>query len=267
MGRKKHRVLMRIGLGLIGGLLGLAGGLVLASTLFDSSENSRLETALRESQTSVSKLQSEVQGLQSDLEEMESPSQALADELAGIAERDEALKVQLSQALQRESSALQVLAQVESELELATSDQTALREQVQLVRSQASRDKSSLEAMREMLDLIEGHRLLLVELRRDLPVSREESIAYWSNLKTAAVKADPSLASPANKVIIRIDNYYDWNERSPDPSVSLDAYLTWQMDFSTSGAIAYEEATYNFNKEALLSVINQMDSIVIKLAP
>ena len=156
---------------------------------------------------------------------------------------------------------------MESELELATSDQTALRNQVQSIRSQASKDKSSLEAVRGMLDLVEGHRLLLVELRRELPVSREESIAYWSKLKKAAVKADPSLASPADKVIIRIDNYYDWNERSPDPSVSLDAYLNWQKDYSTSGAIAYEEATYNFNREALLSVINQIDSIVINLTP
>ena len=267
MGGKKHRVPMRIGLGLIGGLLGIAGGLALANTVFDSSENLRLETALLESQTKVSNLQSEVQGLQSDLEEMESPFHALTDELEGIAQKEEVLHVQLSQALQRESSALQALAQAESELELATSDETALRKQVQLIQSQASKDKSSLGAIREMLDLVEGHRLLLVELRRDLPISREESIAYWSNLKTAAVKADPSLASPADKVIIRIDNYYDWNERSPDPSVSLDAYLTWQEDYSISGAIAYEEATYNFNREALLSVINQMDSIVIKLTP
>ena len=116
-----------------------------------------------------------------------------------------------------------------------------------------------------MFDLVEGHRLLLVELRKDLPISREESNTYWSNIKTVAVKANPSLASPADKVIIRIDNYYDWNDRSLNPSASLDDYLIWQRDYTTSGAIDYEEATYNFNREALLSVINQMDSIIIQL--
>ena len=246
MGRKNHRVLIRIGLILIGGLLGLAGGLALASTVFDSSEESGLETALLDSQTRVSQLQAEVEDLQSDLGEMESPFHAFTDELAEAAQREELLLVQLSQALQRESSDMQALARVESELELATSAQAALNEHVQSIRSQVSKDKSSLESIREMFDLVEGHRLLLVELRKDLPISREESNTYWSNIKTVAVKANPSLASPADKVIIRIDNYYDWNDRSLDPSVSLDDYLTWQRDYTTSGAIDYEEATYNF---------------------
>ena len=256
----------------IAGLLGLAGGLGLDSSGVDSSEDSGLQLVVRDSQIRVSQLQAEVHGLRADLEEVDSASQVLVENLATATRKEKALQMQLSQAEERASSALLAQAQMESDLELLASTQeqvAALEEQIKPIQLQAAKDQGNLEAVGEMSDTIERHRLLLVDLRKEVPQTRKGSLTYWRGIKTTATKADPALASSANNVILRIDSYYDWNDMSPDPTVPpaefANAYFEWQARFTVSGAEAYVEATDNFTRDALLAVINQMDSVVSKL--
>ena len=255
---QKSNVQIWVGISLIAALLGLAGGMGLASTVLDSSGDSGLEPALRNSQASVSQLEAEVQDLQTDLEDMDSESQSLAKELG----------MQLSQAEAQASSALQALAQKESELELLSSAEeqiATLEEQIQSLQSQEAGGQGNLEAVRELSDTVEKHRLLLVELRKDLPATREEAVIYWKNIKTIAARADPALTSPADRVILKIDNYFDWIDRSPNLTASSDDYFDWLGERTTSGAIGYEDATDTFTRDALLAVINQLDSVVSRL--
>ena len=120
-----------------------------------------------------------------------------------------------------------------------------------------------------MSDSIERHRLLLVELRKEVPEARDQSIDHWKGIKSIAIKADPALAWSADEVILRIDNYYDWNDRSPGTAIPTlefaTAYSEWQALFTISGAEAYVEATEMFTEDALLSVINQIESVVGRL--
>jgi hypothetical protein len=257
-GSKKSTVQIWVGITLIAGLLGLAGGLGLASTVLDTSGGSGLKADLRDSQARVSQLQA-------DLEEVNSASQVLAEKLAGATQKEDDLRMQLSQAEARASSALQALTQKVSELELTTSAQ----EQLQSIQTQLAKEQANLTALREMSDAVERHRLLLVELRKDTPQTREESTTYWRNIKTLAARANPALASPADRVILKIDNYFNWNDRSPSPTGPTDeyfnAYFDWRADYNTSGAIAYEDAVITFTRDALLAVITQMDSVVSRL--
>ena len=78
--RKKSSVQIWVGISLIAALLGLAGGIGIASTVLDSSGNSGLESALRDSQARVTQLEAEVQDLQTDLEDRGSAYQVLAKE-------------------------------------------------------------------------------------------------------------------------------------------------------------------------------------------
>lgn len=234
---KKSNVLIWVGVTLIAGLLGLAGGLGLASSVLDSSGDPALKSALLDSQTKVAELQAEANDIQTQLEGMDSASQTLVQE-------KEKLQTQLSQ---------------------AEAQTTATQEQVQSVQSQLTKAQDKLEAVREMSDALERHRLLLVELRKDSPKTREESIAYWNNIKTLAARADPALASPVDRVILRIDNYFDWDDRSPGSTASSNDYLSWLADYTTSGANAYEEAAASFTRDALQAVITQMDSVVARL--
>ena len=116
-----------------------------------------------------------------------------------------------------------------------------------------------------MYDSLEDHRALLLELRREMPADREESLAYWSNIHRVAVDANPALSSEAEKVLVRIDNYYTWKDGGPDPSDSVDEYLDWRKAYAPSGAEAYEEATLIFNQQALLSVVNRIDTVLALL--
>jgi TolA-binding protein len=246
---ENNKILIRVGIALMVGLLGLAAGLWLGSTVLDSSGD-------------------KISGLQSDLELAGLESQALVEELAAAAQVEETLLAQLSDAEEQASSALQALTQMESDMEVLSSAQEqilTLEKQIQSIQSQVTEEQGSLESLREMSDTVERHRLLLVELRKELPESREESIAYWNTMKTIASRADTALASPADKVILKIDNYFDWNERTPSPTAPVDDYMAWLADYSTSGAIAYEEANVTFTREALLSVIGQMDTVVSRL--
>ena len=234
---KKSNVLIWVGITLIAGLLGLAGGLGLASSVLDSSEDPALKSALLDSQTRVAQLQAEANDILIKLEGMNSASQAMVRE-------KEQLQTRLSQ---------------------AEAQATSVQEQVQSVQSQLAKAQDKLEAAREMSNALERHRLLLVELRKDSPKTRGESIAYWNNIKTLAARADPALASPVDRVILRIDNYFDWDDRSPGSTASSDDYLNWLADSTTSGANAYEEAAASFTRDALQAVITQMDAVVSRL--
>ena len=248
-GEENSNVLIRVGIILMVGLLSLGAGLWLGSTVLDSSGD-------------------KISGLQSDLELAGSEAQALVVELAAAAQVEETLRTQLSDAEEQASLTLQTLTQMESDMEVLSSAQEqilTLEEQIQSIQSQVAEEQGNLKALSELSDSIERHRLLLVELRKELPGTREESITYWTTMKTIAAKADPTLASPADKVILKIDNYFDWNERTPNPTAPVDDYLAWLADYSPSGAIAYEDANVFFIREALLSVISQMDTVVSRL--
>jgi hypothetical protein len=157
---------------------------------------------------------------------------------------------------------------MESDMEMLSSagkQAVTLEEQIQSIQSQMESQQSNLETLTEMSDSVEKHRLLLVELRKDLPLTREDSVAYWNTMKAVASNADPALAPPVDRIILKIDNYFDWNERTPSPTAPADYHLDWLAEYSISGAIDYEDASVTFTKEALLSVISQMDTVVSSL--
>ena len=248
-GDENSNVLVRVGITLMVGLLGLAAGLWLGSTVLDSSGD-------------------KISSLQSDLDLAGLESKALVEEMAAAAKVEKTLLAQISDAKEQASSALHTLTQMESDLEMLSSAQEqilTLEKQIQPIQPQATEKQGNLEFLREMSDVVERHRLLLVELRKDLPLTREEAEAYWDTMKTIASRADPALASPADKVILKIDNYFDWNDRSPNPTAPSEEYMDWLADYSTSGATAYEDANVTFVREALLSVISQMDTVVSRL--
>ncbi|MQF48584.1 hypothetical protein FIM08_01580 [SAR202 cluster bacterium AC-647-N09_OGT_505m] len=268
--RKNSNVQIWAGISLITALLGLAGGMWLASTVLYSSEDSDLAHGLRASQARVSQLETEVWELRTDLKDSDSASQALAEELAGATHREKNLGLQLSQAEAQAYSALQTLTQKESELLTPAEEQIAtLEAKIQSLQSQETEGTDNPEAISEMSNIVERHRLLLVELRKEPPETREGTATYWYNIRTIASKAAPALTSPADKVILKIDNYFDWSERSPNITIPADeysdAYFDWLDQFTLTGAEAFVKATESFRRDALLEVITHLDSIVSRL--
>jgi hypothetical protein len=228
-GSEKNTFLIRVGITVIVGLLSLATGLWLGSAVLDSSDHK------------VSDRQTDVETFQPEPEVPSSASQSLTEELAAATHLNGSLVAQLSAAEEQVSG---------------------LEKQVESIQSQIVGGQVNLETLKEMSYDVEKHRILLVELRKNPPQTREEAITYWNLMKTIATRADTALASPAGKVILKIDNYFDWSARTPSVTTSTDDYINWLADYVTSGAAAYEEATATFIREALLAVITEMDTVV-----
>ena len=257
-GGPRNNTVVWFGVTLIAALLGLAGGLGLGSLLLEPSETTAPSATLAE----LSQLQEQVQGQQADLDTRTAESLGLASDLETAGAREADLRAQIAQRDAQMGAAPQ-----EGVVALGNSVAN-LEEQLRLALTQLESSNGSdiLNVIKESANTVEKHRLLLVEMRRDIPVDRDEARAYWSNIKAIAADADPALVTPIDRIILRIDNYFDWDERQPSLNVSVDdAYLAWLESYSLSGANEYGTYVDVFTKDALLAIINQLDSIVTQL--
>ena len=257
-GGRKNTTAIWVGVAMMAALLGLAGGLRLGALLVGSGES----TTDGVSSAEVAQLEEQVQQLQSDLDAKTSEALTLGEDLREAAALEADLHRQLA-----ESGALDAASPNQSEVGLkGTVDDLHQQLQDALEQLEASPGRDGLNEIRERADLVEKHRLLLVEMRRDIPVTREDARDYWSNLKSIAADADPSLVTPIDRIILRIDNYFDWDERQPSLQVSVDdEYLAWLESYGLSGASEYSAYVDVFTKDAMLAIINQLDSIVTQL--
>lgn len=257
-GGPRNNTVVWFGVTLIAALLGLAGGLGLGSLLLEPSETTAPSATLAE----LSQLQEQVQGLQADLDTRTAESLTLASDLETAGAQEADLRAQIAQRDAQMGTAPQ-----EGVVALGNSVAN-LEEQLRLALTQLESSNGSdiLNVIKESANTVEKHRLLLVEMRRDIPVDRDEARAYWSNIKAIAADADPALVTPIDRIILRIDNYFDWDERQPSLNVSVDdTYLAWLESYSLSGANEYGTYVDVFTKDALLAIINQLDSIVTQL--
>ena len=112
-----------------------------------------------------------------------------------------------------------------------------------------------LDVSKEIRQL-EPHRLLLVELRKDMPDTRKTAIEYWKRVKSMAAKADPSLGPKADRVIRLLPTYFDWAEGEyVDTYESVATYVD-------SGANDFGTIIGDFEKDVFLSIINRIDALI-----
>ena len=232
-----QNVLMKIGFTIFVALLGSAMGMLIASNYTNQDQTSVTQTSMpnQDSNTVIQDLRAE--------------NAELSKQLTQISDRvnkDSVDNQALSDNYQLKIDNLQM--------------------ELQSLKTQVSRDisdNSNASQFRDLPVTLEQHRVMLVELRKSLPETREGTAGYWYNMKNIATKADPSLSSSVDRVILKIDNYYDWSDDNPGNQSSAQAFLQWQSDYRSSGAIAYEEATVAFTKDSLQSVITKLESIVL----
>lgn len=227
---KRNFAYILLGIISIALLLGTALGIAISSNISPSSNTS----------ARLNQMDAEINKLKLDLENSNIEAQELT--------------VRLTQTDENYQNVLSDL--IESQTDLALKELT---------------DKSSGNAnlgpeLYEELNRMEKHRLLLVEIRKDPPLVREDAIEHWIKIKTVASRANPSLSSPADKIMITIDNYFDWKDRNPSASGTSGELAYWIDDYELSGASGYDKAILNFTEEALLAVISHMDSISESLA-
>ena len=242
-------VLIWFGVAAVVGALSLAAGLWLG----------------REVLNPTTDLEAEVQELRAQLEEAGQEYQTLVESLSATSLVESDLADRLTETDKTVASLQMALAQEESKSSAALERVASLEAQTASLQTGLAERDNKIGDLDALAETVENHRLLLVELRRDFPTTREESFDYWNNMKAVAAKADPALATQADRVLLRIDNYYDWNDRRPQAGVCTQEYEDWLIDHNSSGAAGYGETSDAFNREALLSVITKMEGVISQL--
>ena len=141
---------------------------------------------------------------------------------------------------------------------------TILREK-DLSDAEVTRINDKLVSIKSVILRFDNDKLLLVEIRKEIPQTRNEAQQHWKNVKTIALQTDSSLGPAIDKVITKIDPYYDWIAKL-DNVTNDEEYINWIIEGQLSGAYTYSDEIVEFRNDALLAVIIRMDAALSLIA-
>ncbi len=80
-------------------------------------------------------------------------------------------------------------------------------------------------------DQLDADRLLLVEMRREVPNTKDEAEHLWGNIRDLAQRSENSLGSKVDDVTRALPTYYNWRSRAQAGDFATDdeAFLTYQL--------------------------------------
>jgi hypothetical protein len=101
---------------------------------------------------------------------------------------------------------------------------------------------------------MDADRLLLFEVRKDLPDKRADATVYLARLKDLAGKSDAARLIPkVNRLIEQAPIYYDWLEKN------IQNQQDNQNEYAVGGARGFLVAFQDFQAEVMLVVINRLE--------
>ncbi len=210
---------------------GIGGGIGIGYAIRGGSVDD-LKTANRLQQDQLQEATVELQQRQSRVDQLTGEQQSLEDRLGDLRQQADELQ---------------------DELDAKAADIDTLRQQVRLLEDRpATTDLERLDLLRDQL---EADRLLLVEMRKEDPDTREEAQRIWANIKRFAVRSDPSLVPKADKVTRALPAYYDWLDQ--DFVSAQEA----QLSFRLTRADLYTDSVDEFWKSFLIVVIDRIDAV------
>jgi hypothetical protein len=140
-----------------------------------------------------------------------------------------------------------------------TVEQRLAEAEARVAALEAENDRLSeaIERFGTLYDPMEADRLLLAELRKDLPPTRAEAEAYLERLESLARISDPAqLGPPAARVIEAAPAYLEWRDQDfGTPEEASQAY-------AQSGAAGYDATWKLFRNAILLTVANRLDAVL-----
>ena len=152
------------------------------------------------------------------------------------------------------------LAEAESQLAELQARIDELAAEITRLRSERDRLARTLEGVSELYVPLEADRLLLLELRKELPDGRAEAEAQLNRMRRLALSADPVRLGPiANRVMETAPDYLDW--RDQEFATSEDA----AREFVESGAGGFQTNFTNFRNAILLTISNRLDGLLNQL--
>lgn len=122
--------------------------------------------------------------------------------------------------------------------------------------------KQKLGTIQNVTLKLNNDRLLLSELRKDIPSDLEDARVYWKGVKTIAVKVDPTLGPTVDQILDTLDNYFVNYIYPLRNSTSIDQFGQIFVDAEFAGAFAYSDAIDKFETDALLAIITHLDNLI-----
>jgi hypothetical protein len=108
--------------------------------------------------------------------------------------------------------------------------------------------------VRSFLASMDADRLLLFEVRKDLPSKRSDAEAYLKHLKELAALSDAARLVPkVNRMIEQAPTYFDWLEKN------IQNQTENQNEYVVGGARGFLVAFQDFQNEVMLIVINRLE--------
>lgn len=105
-----------------------------------------------------------------------------------------------------------------------------------------------------LAEKLEADRLLLSEIRKDVPEAREEAVLYLERLKKLAAESDPVRLAPLfNRVLDHAPIYFEWLETEYD---NPDEQVT---EYYVGGARGFAFAMENFKSAVFFVIMNRLD--------
>jgi hypothetical protein len=109
----------------------------------------------------------------------------------------------------------------------------------------------------ELSGVLEADRLLLIELRKEIPAARDEAEAYLERLRMLAQRSDPARLGPlTDRVLDAAPAWLDWRDTTYATQAEASAA------YISTGATAFDEKMAEFRDAILLSVATRLDGLL-----
>ncbi|MEM4312123.1 MAG: hypothetical protein QXX95_07020 [Nitrososphaerales archaeon] len=118
----------------------------------------------------------------------------------------------------------------------------------------------TLDRVKRKLEKLDNDRELLIQLRVNPQPTREATRDYWLETKDIATKVNPNLARIVDRILARLDAYFNWIDELGDRPNIAD-YIIWLITAPPS-AIEYSIEVNNFKDQALLSIIDDLTAAI-----
>ncbi len=137
------------------------------------------------------------------------------------------------------------------------------------VRQNLSAKELELSKTQQRLDLIQtaitkldNDRILLGDLRKDIPTTREEARTFWQGVRSRAVKVDSALGASVDSILTSLDKYYTYWVDPLQNATSSQQIGDIVIKAVNTGAFDYVNAITKFQQDALLVVVTHLNQTV-----
>ena len=234
-------------------VLGLGAGVGIGYAIFQPTAT-LAESRLADEQGQAANLRGDLESRDLRIEELLVKVSGLQNGLALATVERETVVAKLDDQRRETEDALATDVESQDALARVEGSLRAARSQAEFLTLEQER----LAALRDSIRPMDSDRLLLVEIRKDMPTTLDEATAYWKGVRDLAVKSDPALGSKVSRVQSLVPAYFDWRETSFETSCgSVTAFFS-------SGASDLGTLRADLEKDVLLVLINRMDTALTR---